>query len=171
MKFRDIPEIDYGSYMVEVSLRYLPVQMDDFVKDRKLNIVPDFQRGHIWTEEQQIKFVEFVLHGGESGLDIYFNHPGWNTGGDQDFVLVDGLQRITACLRFLQDEIPAFGLKRSQFEDDLSYHRGRLRFHVNTLKTRAEVLDWYLAMNSGGTIHSPEEIERVRNLRKAEEIS
>lgn len=37
-----------------------------------------------------------------------------------------------------------------------------LRINVNDLKTRDEVLQWYIDINAGGTPHTKEEIERVR---------
>ena len=36
--------------------------------------------------------------------------------------------------------------------------------NVNDLKTEKEVLQWYVDMNSGGTPHSNEEIERVKKM-------
>lgn len=36
--------------------------------------------------------------------------------------------------------------------------------NVNDLKTKREVLQWYVQMNNGGTPHSAEEIERVKKL-------
>lgn len=39
-----------------------------------------------------------------------------------------------------------------------------MKVNVNDLKTKREVLEWYVQMNAGGTPHSPEEIERVRRL-------
>ena len=36
--------------------------------------------------------------------------------------------------------------------------------NVNDLKTKKEVLQWYVQMNAGGTPHSAEEIERVKKL-------
>jgi hypothetical protein len=35
---------------------------------------------------------------------------------------------------------------------------------VNELKTRREVLQWYLDLNAGGVVHTTKEIERVREL-------
>lgn len=45
-----------------------------------------------------------------------------------------------------------------------------LKFNVNDLQTRTEVLRWYIEMNSGGVVHSDEEIERVKELLRQEEI-
>ena len=39
-----------------------------------------------------------------------------------------------------------------------------IKFNVNNLQTREELLTWYLEMNTGGTPHSDEEIERVKGL-------
>ena len=41
-------------------------------------------------------------------------------------------------------------------------------FHVNYLKTRREVLEWYLQLNGGGTPHSQKELDRVRGLLEKE---
>lgn len=136
----------------------------------QLQLNPDFQRGHVWTVYQQVAYVEYFLRGGRSGCVIYFNKPSWmgrhnpKPGEYDDFVCVDGLQRLTALRRFLRDEIPVFGHLCSQIE-------GRMRmcgavdnlvFNVNSLKTRAEVLQWYIQMNAGGTVHTKQEIDRVR---------
>lgn len=39
-----------------------------------------------------------------------------------------------------------------------------LIFHINDLKSKKEVLQWYLDMNAGGTPHTSEEIERVKKM-------
>jgi len=46
---------------------------------------------------------------------------------------------------------------------------GMLKFNVNDLQTRGEVLQWYIEMNSGGVVHSDEEIKRVKKLLEQEE--
>lgn len=128
---------------------------------------PVFQLGHVWNEIQQISYVEFVLRGGKSSRIVYFNCPSWNCevkdGGYNDFVCVDGLQRITAVLRFMNNEIPAFGIFCKDYEDKLPVDVN-LVLNVNDLKTQREVLQWYIDLNSGGTPHSSEEIQRVKQL-------
>ncbi|GAA4391710.1 hypothetical protein [Hymenobacter koreensis] len=100
---------------------------------------------------------------------IYFNKPSWRsqaTTDYDDFVCVDGLQRLTALLRFLRGETQAFGQYYHEFEQDIQRARNSdsLRFNINNLQTKAQVLEWYLQMNAGGTPHTAEEIERVRLL-------
>ena len=117
----------------------------------------------MWNEEQQISFIEFLLRGGKSAKVIYFNHPGWMDDWKGNMVCVDGLQRLTACMRFLNNEIPAFGCYYKEFEGFMPLDIDLL-FNVNNLKTKAEVLQWYLEYNTGGTVHTEEEINRVKML-------
>jgi uncharacterized protein with ParB-like and HNH nuclease domain len=134
-----------------------------------LQLCPDFQRGHIWTETQQIRYVEYLLRGGKTGRDIYFNHPGWNSCESGDYVCVDGLQRLTTLLRFVNDEIRVFGSRYSEFEDNLRM-TNYIIWHINDLQTKKEVLTWYLEMNEGGTPHTKEELDRVRKMIDNEKV-
>jgi len=84
-------------------------------------------------------------------------------------ILVDGKQRIHAVLRFLHNEIPAFGTLFNDYKDRLTMTMASFTFCVADLPTRAQVLQWYLQFNAGGTAHTPEEIERVKALLEAEQ--
>ncbi|MCR8641496.1 DUF262 domain-containing protein [Paenibacillus sp. N1-5-1-14] len=171
MKFSDIkPYIQMNGYSVNSTLRYLPTTIKEYQDDLGLDLNPDFQRGYVWSVLQQERYIEHFLRGGTSGLDIYFNHTNWHKtkgNGDGWFVCVDGLQRLTACLGFMDSKVKAFGHYYHEFEDRLSTTL-TLRLHINSLQTRKEVLEWYLQMNSGGTIHSEEELTRVEELLAAE---
>jgi hypothetical protein len=169
-RFQDIPQFTRsGNYEVDVSWEMLENQLkswDNPESGEKLDMDPDFQRGHVWTEEQQIRYIEFVLRGGYSGNVIYWNNPTWFRGFDQPTVLVDGKQRLNAVLRFLRNEIKAFGHYRKEYTDRIDIIRVRFRFVVNDLRTRKEVLQWYLDLNAGGTVHTTDELDKVRNLLK-----
>lgn len=169
-KYSDIPQFTQnGNYEVSVSWQYLTdwiaSQREDFDKGSlsgTFQMDPDFQRGHVWTEQQQIRYVEFVLKGGNSSRVIYWNHPGWMGNWKGDMVLVDGKQRLSAVLRFLHNELPAFGHLRTEYTDHLRITHTEFRMNVNNLKTRAEVLQWYLDLNAGGVVHTDAELNKVR---------
>jgi hypothetical protein len=80
---------------------------------------------------------------------------------------VDGLQRYTAIKKFINNELKVFDCRYKDFT-------GRLRMmhdmyiNVNDLPSRKDVLRWYIEFNSGGTVHSDDEIERVKKLFEAE---
>lgn len=175
MHFSDIGQfIRSGSYEVDVSLDHLERTLKHWDDDYGLELNPDFQRGHVWTEEQQVSYVEFLLRGGVTAKVIYFNSPAFgrinNTSELPDTILcVDGLQRVTACLRFLRNEIKVFGHYYKEFDGSLRIMQG-LKFNVNSLDKKSDILKWYIEFNSGGTIHTKEEIDRVK-LMLMEEVN
>jgi len=171
MKFKDIPQFtSEGNYQVNQPLRTIDRFIKEEIEDLNLQLNPDFQRGHVWNENQQIAFIEYLLRGGKAGRDIYFNNPNQRRTRNNnytDYVCVDGLQRLTASLRFLNNEIKAFETYYKDFEDRLSVDIN-LIIHVNDLQTKAEVLKWYIEMNEGGTPHTEDEIERIKKMLEEE---
>ena len=171
LNFQSLPRFTRNpSYRVTTEWKYLRSTLDRWA-DRKeglaaLNLDPDFQRPHVWTPQQKTAFVEYVLQGGISGRDIYFNCKGWQGSYEGPFVLVDGKQRLDAALRFLNNEVPVFG--GHYFKDIEGRIMAEFNFLVNDLRTRAEVLQWYLEMNTGGTPHSAAEINKVKDMLKTE---
>jgi len=173
MNWNEIKRFPNIHYHVDVPWNYLEESLEHYNDGARgqLQLNPDFQRGHVWTREQQIAYVEFMLKVPQSGREIYFNHPNWMGSFKGDFVLVDGLQRLTAALAYIHNEIPAYGhlLKdMTGFEKRGKEHvipsDVTFSFNIAKLKTRADVLQWYLDFNAGGTPHAQSEIERVRDL-------
>lgn len=167
-KFKDIPQFtSSGSYQVNYPLTSLVKYIEEEVSEMGLQLNPEFQRGHVWTEDQQVAWLEYHLRGGKSGNTIYLNNPFWNSyrepkqGEYSDYVCVDGLQRITAAQRFIHNEIKVFGSYYDEFEDKIRVLPQTMILNVNDLKSEKEVLQWYVDMNAGGTPHSSEEIDRV----------
>lgn len=168
MKFRDIPQfVEDGNYEVDIPFDHIIGNLNRWNDQYTLNLDPDFQRKYVWTEKQQIQWLEFFLQGGKSGRIIYFNHPSWMITGKSpsynEFVLVDGKQRLQAAKLFLNNQIKVFDHYYSEYEDKINYLH-TLRFNVNTLKTKKEVLMWYLQMNSGGTPHTQSELNKVKQM-------
>lgn len=165
--FKSVPKLtDWGNYRVHVSWAYLKEALAEYKKNYNFDFGDsDFQRAHVWTEEQQVAYVEYRLRGGISGGDILTNCTGWNGNMDGQMVLVDGKQRLNAVLRFLNNEIKAFGYFRKEYGDRLSSGSGpNFYWHVNDLPDHKAVLRWYLEINAGGTVHTADEIEKVRKL-------
>jgi hypothetical protein len=171
--FKELRKFPYIDYTVDVNWTDLEFWLDRQCSQKgglsPLELNPDFQRGHVWTQEQQTLYIEFILSGGSSGTNLYFNHPGWRSSYKGDFVLVDGLQRITAVLAFLHNKITAYGSYYKDFIDRLP-SEASFKINVAKLKTKKDVLEWYLMMNTGGTPHSNEEIERIKKMRDSTDI-
>ena len=171
-RFQDIPQIGkYGSYSIDVAWTSIESQLRDFGSSLTVNLDPDFQRGHVWTRDQQIAYLEHILQGGQSGREILWNCASWNKPADDDeIVLVDGKQRLTAARRFLAGEIPAFGTYFPEYTDELRSVLVRFKFYINDLPTKKDVLKWYLAHNGGGVPHSREELSRVQTMIEDDEV-
>jgi len=161
--FADIKQITYANYYVNVSWDYVEDMLDSY-NTYNLNLEPEFQRGPVWNDTQRSRYVEWILRGGRTGRDILFNCPGWMGDFKGPMLLVDGLQRLTAVRRFLNNEVKAFGYYRNEYQGTLRLHRHDFLFYVNDLNHYKDVLQWYLDINSGGVVHDDKEIARVREL-------
>ena len=162
--FSEIPRFIEGNDVVDIPLFGIQRQLDEYQKYYGLDMEPDFQRAHIWTEDQQVAFVEHVLRGGRNTV-IRWNCTGWfrNAKDAGPVQLVDGKQRLGAVLAFMSNLVPAFGTKYEDYTGRLEITTG-LKFMTNSLRTRAEVLQWYLEINRGNVAHTPEELTKVEIL-------
>jgi hypothetical protein len=177
MKITDIPMFQSPArYRTNVGWSYIEDTLKSYNERHEidgwlgLNLDPDFQRGHVWDEAKQIAYVEYKLRGGEYSDVILFNHPNWQGSYKGEMVLVDGKQRLEAIRKFMRNELPIFG---GNYLKDFDNPRQLLRsvdlvFCVNNIKTREGVLQWYLELNSGGVVHTKEEIQKVQNLLEEE---
>lgn len=167
--FREIPQFTRaGSYAVDIPLDRVSKWVAKEQEELGLELNPEFQRGHVWTKRQQVAYMEFLLRGGRTGRDFYFNYPSMHIqvpdGAYNAYVCVDGLQRLTAIQKFFGNELKVFGSFFWEYTDRIRISMNSIRVHVNDLKTEKEVLQWYIEMNSGGTPHSKTEITRVKTL-------
>jgi len=174
VRFRDIPQFPHSCYRCDVGWDFLEdhiaSQQDKTNETASLDLNPDFQRAHVWTPQQQTAYVEYILSGGTSGKELYFNCAGWMRDWRGPYVIVDGKQRIEAARAFMRGEIPAFGYYRPDYTDSPNLLVARFSWNIAAVETRAEVLRWYLNFNSGGTQHTAEELARVRALLEQEEL-
>ena len=97
MKFSEIKQLPKTYYRVNVSWDFLEHQIDRYKEEYNLEMQPDFQRAHVWTEEQQRKYVEWIMSGGFSGKDVFVNYPDWGNFskyGRHPFPLIQHPARI-----------------------------------------------------------------------------
>lgn len=167
-RFRDIPQFtSKGIWAADYRPEELVRHIERETEELGLNMDPDFQRGHVWTEKQQRHWLEFFFRGGQGGRELYFNHPGWMRDWKGEYVIVDGKQRYEAFRKFIKNEIRIFGSYYKDFTDNIDCLT-TMKVHVNNLQTRAAVLNWYLERNTGGTPHAKSEIAKVLRMLKQE---
>ena len=81
-RFQDIPRFTQKpTYSVDVPWGYLKQQLKiEIEMGGGIDLDPDFQRGHVWSLEKQVAFVEFIIRGGESARHLYIHCPGFSCG-------------------------------------------------------------------------------------------
>lgn len=168
ISIKDIPKLTgWGNYNITLEWNYLGLWINTQLESG-LQFTPDFQRNRVWSKEQKVKYIEFCLRGGKSGRDILFNCPNYVGSSDtlyNEFVLVDGLQRLSAVLDFLNNNLAVFnGNYIGDFTDlrRVILRGQRFNVYINDLQSKREVLEWYIELNSGGTPHSKKDIDRVK---------
>lgn len=172
----DINEPLRGSKSIDWSIAYL---CDTILAEGQIDLDPDYQRGRVWTEQQQRAFVGHVLEGG-SMPDLWMRvlKEGEATGQPPFYECVDGKQRVLAMLAWWEGRIPAQLSKengsREIWAEDLSRSElTRLRLdimpRVQLLEgySRKQILRVYLRLNRG-IPHTEAELERVQALYEAE---
>jgi ribosome modulation factor len=166
VRWYKVPQFPKAHYEVDVGWAYLERMLENWDETASghggLNMDPDYQRQHVWTREQQVAYVEYVLAGGEVGRNITWNSPDWMRGFQRPTELVDGKQRLEAVRSFLRGEFEAYGMTAGP-DDRFDIHCG-FKFRVCTMASREDVLRLYLNINAGGTPHTAAEIDRVRGL-------
>jgi hypothetical protein len=165
MLFNDIPRLPILTYHIDVPLSLIKRNIDIYIKDHDLDFNPEFQRGYVWSEFQKTAYMEWILRGGRSGLNIYFNHPGWMRDFKGRMVLVDGKQRLSAIDDFFNNKLKVFGCYFNEYADNIPLDYS-LSFYVAKLKTELEVVDWYIAMNTGGSVHTDSDINKAKEYRQ-----
>lgn len=160
-----------GHRHVDWGIAYLCKMMDD----GELNFDPAYQRGHVWTVDQQKDFVGFVLEGGRPPEVFVRELPITDDMKPPFYEVVDGKQRMTAFHRWWNGEIPARLSEDWERQEiwvtklDLVELR-QAKMGMNTSVqflvdvTDAETMRFYLRLNRGGTVHTDEEIARVQML-------
>lgn len=170
MKYADIKQFPAAHDKVNVGYKYLEDWLDNY-KQTGLDLDPDFQRCHVWTPKQQKLYVEYILRGGEGSRIIYWNQSGNGLSYHNvlaPLILVDGKQRLEAVRSFMSGKIQAFGHYVSEFTDRMSLSGPDFVMQIACLQTKEQVLEWYLAINAGGTPHTKSELDKVRKLLEIE---
>jgi hypothetical protein len=171
--YQDIPQFPRSDYSITAFWSSLERQINNLSAGvGRLDMDPPYQRGYVWTDPQKERYVEYILMGGASGRDLYFNCPNWDlrlpldSGVWENTVeVVDGKQRIDAILGFIRGDVLAFGKPASGYSGVLRNHVTKMTMHVCQIRTRLEVVDWYLGMNNGGTAHSQNDLDVAKAYR------
>jgi hypothetical protein len=121
-------------------------------------ITPEFQRSNTkWTQKMQRGFVENLLCGCETKIQLYDVKGRGSELGNS--LVLDGLQRLTAIAAYHSGEFPVFD---DLYWDDVNikgiFPRLRLLVDIFQFDNDIEACEFYIQMNKGIT-HSEDDLE------------
>lgn len=93
----------------------LAVELYEDYNEGKLILQPDYQREFVWTALAQSQFIETILCGFPVA-QIYFHVKRDEDTGKTIKYVVDGQQRLTSIILFLQNELILKGINDSRFK-------------------------------------------------------
>lgn len=82
---------------------YTVNNLQQFYALRSLKLRPPFQRNLVWNPEQQSFLIDTILRG--LPIPEVYLQTTVKANGEEEKVVVDGQQRITACLKFLNNRL------------------------------------------------------------------
>lgn len=161
--------IPHCVYAIDVPMRFVP----EYVERYEIDLDPDYQRDYVWTPEQQRAFVGALIQNPHAMTPIILNDlTNGMTGASE---IVDGKQRISAVRAWCDGKISAECPSGDVVHiSELSDTDKRLLGVPTCMRwkwvrlNRSETLKYYLSLNGGGTIHTKEELDKVRRLLEGE---
>jgi hypothetical protein len=124
--------------------------------------VPNFQRdNNKWTENMQIKFVENIIKGFVSKIQLF------ELKNNSKSQILDGYQRITALSSFIEGKFKVFNNSISFSDIENTILKGinkNIIIEIFKFDNLNDVIDFYVEMNENIT-HSPEDIKKALSFK------
>lgn len=138
-------------------------------------IIPDYQRGLVWTKKQKQNLIMSILMGNPIGDFVFGRKSLKDSKGiisdlKIEWTVIDGQQRLNAIKEFVGNKFP---LSDGKYFRDMKYWDVRTflnsykinALHISDLTYDQEV-EVYWNRNFGGTAHSRAELDRIKKLRE-----
>ena len=138
-------------------------------------IIPDYQRGLVWTKKQKQNLIMSILMGNPIGDFVFGRTVDRDRNGEYSgikitWTVIDGQQRLNAIKEFVGNVFP---LPDGKYFKDLKYWDVReflTSYNINALHitglTYEQEVEVYWNRNFGGTAHSRAELDRIKKLRE-----
>lgn len=140
----------------------------DWNKNKRLELRPDFQRNEVWSKAAQIMLIDTILKGIPIPK-VYIKSI--MKDGNTYRVVIDGQQRLTAILKFVQNELvlkkPYDGeyinKKFEELPDDVKNTILRYKIDINEIfnPTDEEIRDLYSRVNKYTVQLNKQELRRA----------
>lgn len=170
----NVPVIDTNLiYAVEgVKLFKDPSLAGDKFDPTTINMSPDYQRPLVWSLEQKQNFVLFILKGGKAPICMNLNHyRHYNNNNPEEtfetigeLEVIDGQQRLNALMEFYEGKFSIMYKGQEVNNTNYPVKNINVQYMRTNFKTKEEVVQHYIDMNSAGSIHEEKDIEKAQEI-------
>lgn len=125
---------------------------------------PDYQRGLVWQLEDKQKLIDSIFKGVDIGKFVFIRR---DYGSESHlYEILDGKQRLTAIMEFLEDRFKYNGFYYSELHPvDQSHIQG---YSVSLAEvsnpTKEQIYRYFLRLNIGGKPMAQEQLDKVEKL-------
>ncbi|MGA2528891.1 MAG: DUF262 domain-containing protein [Acidimicrobiales bacterium] len=98
-----MPDLEFEEQLASTCSNWTINTFQKYYAEGSLIIRPAFQRNVVWNDEQRSFLIDSVLRG--LPIPEIYVQMSTSSDGAEEVKVVDGQQRIVACLRFLADEL------------------------------------------------------------------
>ena len=140
----------------------------DWNNNKRLELRPDFQRNEVWSKAAQIMLIDTIIRG--IPIPKIYIKSIMNEGNTYR-VVIDGQQRLTAILKFVQNELALgkpyegeyIGKKFNELPDDVQNEILRYKIDINEIfnPTDEEIRDLYSRVNKYTVQLNKQELRRA----------
>lgn len=114
IEIEDFEDISAPYDVSKIDILFEPEYIDRLVKKfdlKELNLNPDFQRNEVWKDKQKSRLIESIL--------IKIPIPSFyiDARDESNWIVIDGLQRLSTIIRYIKDE---YLLKDLEFLQELN---------------------------------------------------
>lgn len=102
-----ITDVEFDQQLASTVSNTTVNQFQRYRADGSLQLRPPFQRNLVWNDEQKSFLVDSILRG--LPVPEIYSQQSTSAAGEEMIVIVDGQQRISACLEFLADRLRLVG--------------------------------------------------------------
>lgn len=95
------PARDYERGYATMNYRNIDLKIDQFIQyvnDDKINLIPPFQRGHVWNLKTRKKLIENIVRGRPIPAIFLYREA---TGARYEYNILDGKQRLESLILFV----------------------------------------------------------------------
>lgn len=172
---------DSGNYRISHLMYLFERRAEDWVRhldwdqtpDGLFGLIPKFQRGLVWTLKQKQDLILSMLRDVPIGV-FYINelrsdfYKDTKRLYDLDSILYDGQQRFMAIKGFLEGEFPLTIAGEDFYAGDVhpkdisKIKNTVVPIYTTYISELDELIEYYVFINTGGTLHTKEDIEKAR---------